>query len=56
MPSGSTLIVEARDLDTDESIARFDVDMPADDAGQRAQLAGMVARAEQSRQDPLFAV
>jgi len=39
------LVVEARDLDTDErTVATFDVEMPADEAGRRAQLAGMVAR------------
>lgn len=40
-----TLIVEARDLDTDErTIATFEVEMPADEAGQRAQVTGAVAR------------
>jgi len=39
------LVVEARDLDTDErTFATFDVEMPADEAGRRVQLAGMVAR------------
>lgn len=39
------MIVEARDLDTDDrTIAKFEVEMPTDEAGQRAQLAGLVAR------------
>lgn len=39
------LIVEARDLDTDARARReLDVDAPTDAAGQRAQLAGAVAR------------
>jgi hypothetical protein len=39
------LIVEARDLDTDARARQeLDVDAPADEAGQRAQLAGVVAR------------
>jgi len=38
------LIVEARDLDTDErTVATFEVELPSDEAGQRAQLAGAVA-------------
>jgi hypothetical protein len=38
------LIVEARDLDTDDRIvATLEVEMAADDAGQRAQLARAVA-------------
>ena len=41
----TTLIVEARDLDTDERrINRYDVQVPADEAGQRAQLAAIVRR------------
>lgn len=40
-----TVVVEARDLDTDErTVARLEVDMPADEAGRQAQLAEMVAR------------
>lgn len=40
-----TLVVEARDLDTDErSVDTITVDMPVDDAGQRAQFARVVAR------------
>lgn len=40
-----TLVVEARDLDTDErTVATFVVEMPADDAGRRAQLKVLVAR------------
>jgi hypothetical protein len=39
------LIVEARDLDTDARVRQeLDVDAPTDQAGQRAQLAGVVAR------------
>jgi hypothetical protein len=39
------LIVEARDLDTDARARQeVDVDAPADEAGQRAQLASVVAR------------
>ncbi len=39
------VIVEARDLDTDARVRQeMDVDAPADEAGQRAQLAGVVAR------------
>jgi hypothetical protein len=39
------LIVEARDLDTDaRAHQELDVDAPADQAGQRAQLVGIVAR------------
>jgi hypothetical protein len=39
------LIVEARDLDTDARARQeVDVDAPADEAGQRAQLADVVAR------------
>ena len=39
------LIVEARDLDTDARVRQeLDVDAPTDEAGQRAQLAGVVAR------------
>lgn len=38
-----TLIVEARDLDTDDrTTARFEVEMPRDEAGQRAQLTQLV--------------
>lgn len=40
-----TLVVEARDLDTDErTITTFNVEMPADELGRRAQLSGVVAR------------
>jgi hypothetical protein len=39
-----TLVVEARHLDTDDrSVARFEVDMPVDEPGQRAQLSELVA-------------
>lgn len=39
-----TLVVEARHLDTDDrTVARREVDMPVDEAGQRAQLAELVA-------------
>jgi hypothetical protein len=39
------LIVEARDLDTDERARQeLDVDAPTDEAGQREQLAGVVER------------
>jgi len=39
------LVVEARDLDTDaRTVATFDVEMPADEAGRRVQLAGIVAQ------------
>jgi hypothetical protein len=39
------LIVEARDLDTDARVRQeVDVDAPVDEAGQRAQLASVVAR------------
>lgn len=39
------LIVEARDLDTDARVRQeLDIDAPTDQAGQRAQLAGIVAR------------
>jgi hypothetical protein len=39
------LVVQARDLDTDERVvASFEVEMPPDEAGQRAQLAEVVAR------------
>jgi len=39
------LIVEARDLDTDARARQdLDVDAPPDEAGQRAQLASVVAR------------
>ena len=39
------LIVEARDLDTDARVRQeVDVDAPTDEAGQRAQLASVVAR------------
>jgi len=39
------LIVEARDLDTDARVRQeLDVDAPTDQAGQRAQLASVVAR------------
>ncbi|CAN5455179.1 hypothetical protein BH20ACT17_BH20ACT17_06340 [soil metagenome] len=40
-----TLVIEARDLDTDErTVATFEVEMPVDEAGREAQLAEMVAR------------
>jgi hypothetical protein len=40
-----TIIVEARDLDTDECTAcTREVDVPRDEAGQRAQLTSVVAR------------
>lgn len=43
-PLARTLIVQARHLDTDErTVVNFDVEMPADEAGQRAQLAELVA-------------
>lgn len=43
--STGTLIVESRDLDTDErSVATFVVDVPADQGRQREQLADVVAR------------
>jgi hypothetical protein len=39
-----TLIVETRQLDTDErTVASFAVEMPGDEAGQRAQLGELVA-------------
>lgn len=39
------LVIEARDLDTDErTVAILEVEMPLDEAGQRAQLAAAVAR------------
>lgn len=39
-----TLIVEARDLDTDErTVATFNVAVPSDELGRRTQLAGAVA-------------
>lgn len=39
------LVVEARDLDTDErTVVTFEVEMPADESGQRAQLAAAVTR------------
>jgi len=39
------LIIEARDLDTDErTVATFEVEMPSDEAGQQAQITGAVAR------------
>ncbi len=39
-----TLIVEARHLDTDErTVARFEVEVPGHEQGQRAQLAELVA-------------
>lgn len=39
------LIVEARDLDTDERMVRSsEIEMPADEQAQRAQLADAVAR------------
>ena len=38
------LVIEATDLDTDErTIATFDVEIPADEAGRRKQLAAVVA-------------
>ena len=40
-----TLVVETRDLDTDErTVATFDVEMPADEPGRRAQLSEVVAQ------------
>lgn len=40
-----TVIVEARDLDTDaRTVAAFEVEMPVGQDGQRAQLAELVAR------------
>jgi hypothetical protein len=40
-----TLVVEARDLDTDErSVVTFEVSMPADEAGQRAQMCDRVSQ------------
>lgn len=39
-----TLVVEARDLDTDErTVSTLNVEMPADELGRRAQLSSVVA-------------
>jgi hypothetical protein len=41
--SARTMIVEARDLDTDERrVAKFNVQMPFDECGRRAQLESIV--------------
>ena len=47
MPAAAkrTLVVEARDLDTDErTVATIEVEMPVDEVGQRAQLSAAVTR------------